>query len=207
MDFSEVVHTRRSIRGYKSGQDVTDSDLHRLFEHVVLCPSAFNLQHWAFVVVRDPAIKKKLRAQAWNQEQVENAPAVVIVCGKLDAHEDAAHIYEETPPAVQERVVPMIHNFYTGKPELLRDEAIRSGAMAAMTLMFAAKHLGLDTGPMIGFDPEGVAQLLRIPPNHIPVMMIVLGYGDGNVRPRAYRRPLHEVVRSETFDGAGLGNG
>ena len=87
---------------------------------------------------------------------------------------------------------------------LQRDEAIRSGALAAMSLMYAAKARGYDTGPMIGFDPEAVSDLLDIPADHIPVMMVVLGKCLGKQPARRGRHPVREVVRLESMRGKGL---
>lgn len=204
MEFSTLARSRRSIRDYDPTHTVTDADLRAIFEDVVLSPSSFNLQHWTFVVVRDAAVKKQLRDAASGQQQVETAPAVILVCGKLNAHQDAARIYAETPNEIRERLIPMIHEFYGGNALLMRDEAIRSASLAAMSLMYAAKSRGFDTGPMIGFDSVAVSRLLNLDDNYIPVMMMVLGHKSAEPRPREYRRPLSEVVRLERLDGAGL---
>lgn len=204
MDFSELARSRRSIRDYDAAQPVTDADLRAIFEDVVLSPSSFNLQHWTFVVTRDPKRKRQLRDAASGQQQVEQAGAVILVCGKLDAHRDAERIYGQSPEEIRDRLVPMIHEFYHGNAQLMRDEAIRSASLAAMSLMYAARSRGFDTGPMIGFDPAAVSRLLNLDASHIPVMMIVLGHRAAEPRPREYRRPLSEVVRLETLDGPGL---
>ena len=205
MEFSQIVTERRSVKSYDPDAAITDAELSALFEQVVHTPSAFNLQHWGFVVVRDPEVKAKMQELAWGQPQVGASSAAILVTGKLDAHGDAAEIFAETPAAVQEQMLPMIEGFYTGKDQLMRDEAFRSASMAAMTLMLAAKDQGFETGPMIGFDQEGMAKLLGLPDNQVVVMLIVLGKGETPARDRAYRRPLHEVVKFDHFDGAGLG--
>lgn len=204
MEFAQVVQQRRSIRTYDPSQPISDAELRALFELVRLTPSSFNVQHWRFVVVRDQALKTQLRAAALGQEQVETASAVVVVLGKLNAYEDAARIYADTPPAVQNSVVPMIGKYYADAPALQRDEAIRSASLAAMTLMLAARDRGFATGPMIGFDPPAVCKLLGIDANHLPVMLVVIGRQVGEVRPRATRLPTSEIVRLERFDGPGL---
>ena len=204
MDIQEVMRERRSVKQYDADHQITDEDLRELFELVVLSPSSFNLQHWRFVVVRDSAGKAALQKAAMGQPQVAQASAVVVVAGKLTAHEDAARINEETPPEIRDRVVSMITGFYADKPQSMRDEAIRGASLGAMSLMLAAKSMGLATGPMIGFDPSAVADLLGLGDDLVPVMMIVLGKQDGDLRPRAMRLPLSEVVKLERMDGAGL---
>ena len=204
MEFGQILAGRRSVSKYAPDQPISDADLKAIFGNVLLSPSSFNLQHSRFVVVRDPRIKAELREASWGQEQVETCSAVIVVAGKLDAHVDAPRIYAETPPAVREQMVPMINKFYASKPRLQRDEAIRSASLAAMTLMFSAHEMGYATGPMIGFDPQAVSRIVKLPENHVPVMLIVIGKQTGEIRPRSHRFPIDEVVTLETLDGPGL---
>jgi len=204
MEFSKLIQERRSVKSYQPDKEISDAELKELFEAVKLSPSSFNLQHWTFIAVKGRELKKKLREAAWGQPQVEESAVAFLVCGKLDAYKDAARIYEETPQEIQDRVVPMITNFYEGNGQLQRDEAIRSASLAAMTLMYAARDKGYSTGPMIGFDPEAVAKLLKLTPNTIPVMILALGHQKDAPRPRAYRRPVEEIVKLNTLDGPSL---
>jgi nitroreductase len=204
MELKEVIESRRSVKKYDTDYKIDDATFKTLFDRVRLSPSSSNLQHWKFVVVRDAEHQKTLREAAFNQAQVEEASAAIVVCGNLKAYKDAERIYAETPKEVREYMVPMIHKSYEGKDQFQRDEAIRSGALAAMTLMLAAKDMGLATGPMIGFDPEAVSKIIHLDADHIPVMMVVIGRQVGDMRPRAYRRPLEEIVKFETLDGAGF---
>lgn len=204
MRFTDVVAGRRSVKLFDSGHEISDEVLRELFGQVILSPSSFNLQHWRFVVVRDQAVKAALRKVAFNQEQIETASAVVIVAAKLNAHEDAPYIFKDSPDAVRESMISMIDGFYAGKPQFQRDEAVRSASLAAMTLMLAAHDLGYASGPLIGFDPEGVAGVVKLDDQHVPVMLVVLGKQVGDIRPRAFRYPLSEVVKLESFSGAGL---
>ena len=204
MNFSELVHERRSVSDYDPDAPISDSALRAIFEDVRLSPSASNLQHWRFVVVRDPDRKTELQAAAYNQAKVGTCSAAIVACGKLDALDDAPRIYQSVPSEAREGMISRVHAFYDGKEQLLRDEAIRSATLAAMTLMFSAKSHGFDTGPMIGFDPQAVRDLIHLPDNLIPVMLITLGRQSGESRPRADRLPIDEIVRCTTFDGQRL---
>lgn len=204
MNFSQLANARRSIRGYDPGKSIDDSELKALFDEVLLSPSSFNLQHWSFVVVRAPENRKALRAVAMGQQQVENCAAVVVVCGNLNAHEDVDTIYAKAPEAARQRVSGIATGIYGQSEQMRRDEAIRGSSLAAMSLMYSAKAHGFDTGPMIGFDAAKVAELLKLPSNLIPTMMIVMGRGNEQPMPRGYRHPTSRVVKLETFDGPGL---
>jgi nitroreductase len=204
MNFSELVQARRSVRDYDLSKPVTDADLKAIFDDVILSPSAFNLQQWAFVVVREAEQKKRLRAAAMDQAQVENCGAAIVVCAKLDAHVDAPTIFAQAPEPMRGRMIGMTAQMYGGNAQFARDEAIRGASLASMTLMYAAKARGFDTGPMIGFDPQAVAEVAGLTDNYIPAMLIVMGRGTPPATPRGYRKPVGEVVKLERLDGAGL---
>ncbi len=205
MDFIELAAARHSVRIYEPGLEIGDADLKQIFDTVVLGPSSFNVQHWKFVVVRNQARKIELRGLAFGQAQVEDAAAVVLVCGCLNAYEDASRIYADADAAAREKYVPMIEGAYKDQPALQREEAVRSGSLAAMSLMYAAKAIGWDSGPMIGFDAAKVGVMLQLDDNTVPVMMIVLGKAlSGNQPQRGYRRPVEEVVKLETNEGESL---
>lgn len=204
MEFSEIVQRRHSVKSYDPEKNISDAELRELFEEVVLSPSSYNLQHWTFIAAREPELKKQLREAAWDQAQVEDCSVAILVCGKLNAYKDAPEIYREAPEGIQKKMLPMIQNFYEGKPQAQRDEAIRSASLASMTLMYGATNRGWATCPMIGFDPEAVSKILKLTSNLIPVMFVVLGHQKDAPRPRGYRHPVEDVVRLNTLDGPGL---
>lgn len=204
MELDDAIRSRRSHKSYDPDFEVTDDLLRELFSLVQHSPSSFNLQHTRFVVVRDEGKRRQLMEAAWGQKHIGAAPADVVVCAKLTAHEDADRVQQHAPPAVREKVVSMIEGIYDGKPRLQRDEAIRSGSLASMTLMLAARSLGLDTCPMIGFDPKKVAAIVGLDDDHIPVMLITLGKkGDADPFPTS-RLGLGDTVKLESLDGPGL---
>lgn len=204
MEFSETVQQRRSIKSYQPDKSISDAELKGLMEEVVLSPSSFNLQHWIFITVRDTGLREKIKEAAWGQEQVGTCSVLLIICGKLNAHQDAPEIYQGADQGIQDKVLPLIKGFYDNKEQLQRDEAIRSASLASMTLMLAAQNRGWSTVPMIGFDPEAVSKLANLKPNYIPVMLMAIGFRKEDPRPRDYRRPIEEVVRINTLDGPGL---
>ena len=84
--------------------------------------------------------------------------------------------------------------------QLIRDEAIRSSSLAGMTLMLAARELGYDSCPMIGFDPEAVAKLINLPENYIVSFMIPVGKQTKPGWDRGERLPTDRVVAYDTFE-------
>ena len=76
---------------------------------------------------------------------------------------------------------------------------MRSGGIAAQTIMLAAKSMGYDSNPMIGFDPEKVAELINLPEDHVITMMIVVGKQVKPAMPRGGQLPLDKVVFTNKF--------
>jgi len=112
---------------------------------------------------------------------------------------DTGRYWVNAPKAAQERLVPMIHSFYQDKEQVQRDEGMRSGGMAAMTLMLAAKEMGYDTCPMDGFDFEAVSKLINLPADHTPVMFVAVGKALEEARARGGQLDFDEVVIKNTF--------
>lgn len=205
MDFEQLCKARHSVKKYQTGVKISDDELQNIFGLVVQGPSSFNIQHWRFVVVRDDEKKLALKDLSYGQAQVADCAAVVLVCGVLDAYRDAERIYADAPAEVRAKSIPTIEGSYHEQPALQRDEVIRTSSMAAMSLMYAAKNMGWDSGPMIGFDASKVSEYLDLNDQTVPVMMIVLGKALNGEQPaRAYRRPISEVVALESATGTPL---
>jgi nitroreductase len=96
-------------------------------------------------------------------------------------------------------LVPAIGQYYEGREQVQRDEAMRSCGIAAQTLMLAAKGLGYDSCPMDGFDFDAVAKLINLPDDHAIAMFVVIGKGLKQPWPKPGQLPLDEVVIKNSF--------
>jgi nitroreductase len=199
-DALAVIHERTSTNKFDSSKTITEREIREIVADAIEAPSSYNIQHWRFVAVTDPEKKKQLQAAAYNQVKVGHASATIIVLGDLRAHEKLEKIYA---PLVQRGVmnkeqvngiVQQATATYGSNPQFARDEAIRSGAMAAMTLMIAAQARGYATGPMIGFDPEQVKNKFNISDRYLPIMLVTLGHAAPGNWPRKPRLGVDEVL-------------
>lgn len=196
----EAIENRRSVKHFDPNHRLTDAEIARLIELAKLAPSSFNMQNYRFVLVRDPELRKQIRAVAWDQAQVTDASLLVILCADLNAHANNPQRYwSHAPKEVQDILVPALTPFYDGKPQLIRDEAMRSTGFAGMTIMLAARGLGYDSCPMVGFDAEAVAKLIRLPADHALSFMLAIGKQAKPVWPRGARLADSEVVIQDRF--------
>lgn len=200
MNVSQAILERRSVKAYDPQHKMSEEEITKLMSLAMLSPTAFNIQNWRFVVVTDPALRKEIRAVSWDQAQVEDASVLIVLTADLHAWKKQPERYwANAPKPVQDYLVPAIGQYYTGKDQVQRDEAMRSCGMAAMTIMLAAKDMGYDTCPMDGFDFDAVAKLLNLPDDHTPVMFVVVGKALKEAQPRGGQLPINEVVIYNKF--------
>lgn len=207
MNFEELAKERRSAVKFIEGIQIDDADLNKIFELTKLSPSCFNLQHTNYVVVRDVERKERIRECAFGQYKIKTASAVIIVFGDKKAYQNVETIYsgmkmlKMIDECEYKEMIEQTNTLYEGKGERFQeDEAIRNASIHAMNFMFAAKHYGWDTCPMVGFDENAVHKELNAPDHMMPVLMIAIGKSDKNtIRQRGYRKPITEFVKQETF--------
>lgn len=200
MNTIEAIEARRAIKHYDPAHRMSPEEERQLLELAMLSPTAFNIQHWRFVVVRDMEVRKKIRAAAWDQAQVTDASLLVVLCGNISAWKQSpANYWRNAPQPVQDFLVPAIDGYYSGKPVVQRDEVMRSCGMAGQTIMLAAKAMGYDTCPMDGFDYEEVGKILRLPEDHVISFMIAIGRKTQDSWPRPGQLAYNEVVFENGF--------
>ncbi|WP_119674979.1 nitroreductase family protein [Deinococcus sp. RM] len=165
LDIKEAIETRRSIRKYVQ-EPINQDDLHEILRLASLAPSAWNAQTWRFAVVQDAAIKQQLQDAAYGQGQITNAPAVIVVYS--DMEDTLATVEETAHPGMGEAGRTGQRNTFDGvfgaQPVAQRGQwGLSQANIAFGFLMLAARGLGYDTVPMLGFDPAKVKEILGLP--------------------------------------------
>ena len=200
MNVISAIETRRSIKYFDIHHKMTATEIDQLMSLAMLTPTAFNIQHWRFVLVTDPVLRQQIRAVSWYQAQVEEASLLIVITADLKAWEKQPERYwKNAPQAVSDILVPAIKHYYTANEQAERDEAMRSCGMAAMTIMLAAKEMGYDTCPMDGFDFDAVAKLINLPADHTPVMFVTVGKAIKPASPRSGQLAMNEIVIQNKF--------
>lgn len=201
MDTFEAIYGRRAVKHYDPRHELTEEEIGQLMEAAVQAPTSFNIQHWRFVLVRDKALRKEIRAVANDQAQVTDASLLIVITADVKAWQKSPERYwRDAPPDVAKMLVSWLGPFYDGKPELQRDEAMRSCGLAGQTIMLAAKAMGYDSCPMIGFDSDAVARLVNLPEDHVISFMLAVGKATKPAWPKPGQLPLDDVVVHNRFD-------
>jgi len=189
MNTLEAIETRRAVKHFDPEHLLSDGEVDTILSSAMLSPTSYNIQHWRFVHVSDAAIRQQIREAAWDQAQVTDASMLLVLCADLKAWERQPERYwRNAPEETRNTMVPMLSDFYRGKEELQRDEAMRSIGIAAQTIMLTAKDMGYDSCPMIGFDSDAVAEIINLPEDHVIGMLISVGKASTEARARGGQR-------------------
>jgi nitroreductase len=158
MNTLDAIRQRRAVKHFDATHQITPAETDALIDLAMQAPSSFNIQHWRLVNVKDKALRVQLRAAAHDQAQVTDGSLLFVVTVDIKAWDkDPARYWVNAPKAAQDILVPWINPFYSGNEQLQRDEAMRSAGILLQTMMLAAKAMGYDSCPMVGFDFNKVA--------------------------------------------------
>jgi nitroreductase len=169
--FHDLVKARYSCRNYIN-KPVEEEKILKVLEAGRVAPSAVNKQPWTFFVIRDEANRLKV-LEAYNREWIKPAPIIIVACGNHDA--------------VWKRA--------DGKDHLDIDIAI-----AVDHMILQATELGLGTCWVCNFNAEMLKNVLNLPQNIEPIVIIPMGYPGDIAQPERHinaRKPLSDIVKWE----------
>lgn len=200
MQTLDAIRARRSVKHFDPSYQMTEEEKNEIISLAMLSPTAFNLQHWRFVLVEDPMLREEIRKVAMDQAQVTDASMLIVMCADMQTwQKDTQRYWQNADNVVQEFMLPAIDGYYRDKPQVQRDETMRSCGLAAQTIMLAAKSMGYESCPMDGFDFDAVAELINLPEDHVIAMFVVVGKGIKEAWQRPGQLLLDEVVIKNTF--------
>jgi nitroreductase len=200
MNIIEAIVSRRTVKHFDPDHEMKEVEIHEVMSHVILSPTAFNIQHWRFIRVVDSEKRQQIKTASWEQAQVTDASLVLVLCADLNAWEKQPERYwRDAPQDVQNFLLPAISEYYTNHHQAQRDECLRSASIAAMSIMLMAKEMGYDSCPMDGFDFDKVAKIIDLPHDHIITMMITVGKKKEEARPRSGQLALSDVLLVDSF--------
>ncbi len=180
----------RTARTQNAFQDrpVEDSQLRALYELLKWGPTAANSTPARFVFVKSAEAKQKLAPalSEGNLAKTMAAPVTVIVGYDEDFHEKLPYLFPHADAK----------SWFDGPREGRHEAAFRNGTLQGAYLMMAARALGLEAGPMSGFDPAKVDEAFFAGTAIKSNFLVNLGYGDpAGVFPRLPRLPFDEAAR------------
>ncbi|MFC0274877.1 nitroreductase family protein [Metabacillus herbersteinensis] len=179
-DLLSVINNRTSIRHYDSTIKISEEDLTEILDSATKAPSAWNLQHWHFLVFKSDESKEKLLPIAYNQKQIVESSAVIAILGDLQADKNTDPVYEPLVQAgymtneIKENLAGQIHGAYQNSI-YARDAAFSNASLAAMQLMIAAKAKSYDSCAIGGFNVDQLKKEFSVSERFVPIMLISIG--------------------------------
>ncbi|MFM0358923.1 malonic semialdehyde reductase [Paraburkholderia nemoris] len=183
----QLFREARTHNGWQT-KPVDDAVLKQLTELVLLGPTSANSSPGRFVYVKTPEGKEKLRPalSPANLEKTMAAPVTVIVGMDMAFYE---HLLKLFPHADA-------RSWFAGNDKAIADTAFRNSTLQGGYLILAARALGLDTGPMSGFDAAKVDEAFFAGTTVRSNFLINLGYGDpSKLFPRSPRFSFDEAAQ------------
>jgi 3-hydroxypropanoate dehydrogenase len=169
-------------------RDVPDALLHELIDLVKLGPTSANCSPARFLFVKSREAKEKLKPHLseGNRDKTMKAPVCTIIGYDLDFYKHLPKLFPHTDAK----------SWFEGDKQRIFDTAFRNGTLQGAYLIMAARALGLDTGPMSGFDNKGVDRDFFAGTNIKSNFLCSLGYGDATkLLPRSPRFSFDEMAR------------
>ena len=177
----------RSHNGWLD-KPVSEKQLHQIYDLMKWGPTAANGSPARIVFVRSAEARKKLVAcvSAGNIEKVSTSPVTAIIGMDMAFYEKLPQLF----PHVDARP------WFAGQPKVIEETAFRNSSLQGGYFIMAARALGLDCGPMSGFDPEKVDAAFFAGTTVKTNFICGLGYGDvGKLFPRSPRLPFAEACQ------------
>ena len=169
-DLDLIFREARSMNGWHD-KEVTDEQIHAIYELAKMGPTSANQQPGRFVWCKSKEAKERLAncASEGNQAKILTAPVCVIIGYDLDFHEHLPWLFPHTDAK----------SWFEGNEEARRESAFRNSVLQGAYLMLAARSLGLDCGPMSGFDQDAATkEFFADQPRYRADWLCSIGYGD-----------------------------
>ena len=177
----------RSHNAWQS-RDIPEDTLHKLYDLMKFAPTSANCSPLRIVFVKTAEAKAKLKPfmSAGNVEKTMQAPVTAILAFDMDF---ASHL-PKLFPHVDARP------WFAGTESTVRTVALRNSTIQAAFFIAAARAVGLDTGPMSGFDEAGLNAAFFAGTRFEANFLVSLGFGDASqMKPRLPRFGFDEVCK------------
>jgi 3-hydroxypropanoate dehydrogenase len=167
---NQIFRTARTFNGF-TDQPVSDAQLHAIWDVMKMGPTSANCLPARMVWCTSAEAREKLAACTMpaNATKILSAPVSVVIGMDMEFYDQLPDLF----PHADAR------SWFLGNDAMIRDTAFRNSSLQGAYFIIAARALGLDTGPMSGFDAEAVnAAFFADTPNVKVNFISTLGYGD-----------------------------
>ena len=184
----EILFTQARTHQAWQDREVSDVLLQSIYDLMKWGPTSANCLPMRIVFVKSKEAKEKLKPHLMegNVDKTMAAPATAIIAYSLSFYEELPRLFPHADAK----------SWFDGKPDFIEETAFRNGTLQGGYFILAARGLGLDCGPMSGFNKTGVDDAFFAGTNIKSNFLCNLGYGDDSeLYDRAPRLEFEESCR------------
>jgi nitroreductase/dihydropteridine reductase len=185
---------RSAVKVFDPTKKVSEEDMKTILEAARLSPSSQGYEMWKFLVIKDPEVRKKLREVGFDQPKITEASHLIVITYRTDADNQARELVERTAK-IQNKKIEDLAKYREYLESVINRSKEKEGEFAflpwskAMTyiplgiMILTASLLGIDNGPMEGFQPDKVDEVLGLKEKNLKsTTMLALGYRGDDAR-------------------------
>ena len=202
----KALNWRYAVKVFNPEKNVSEDDLHTILESARLSPSANGSEMWKFIVVQNKEIRQKLREAGDNQPKITEASHLIVLAYRTDIEASLAKERVDRTAKIQNQDPKDLEGLKTSLEKTVARKA-KDGTLEAWVahqayiplgiMLETAALLHIDAGPMEGFTPEKVDEVLGLKEKNLrSITMLALGYrgeDPASARPKV-RRAFNEVI-------------
>ena len=195
-DLLEAYRERYSVKLFSG--PISEEELSKVLEAIRLSPSSFNFQPWFIYVLKGGAVKKATPL-AHNQRNVATASHLLVFAGIFDRERLLRELYEVSLPHYGEEKakarMDYLKNFLYSLSEEEFHEYVSNQVFIALGFaLSAAAFYSIGSCAIGGFEPEGIKELVGMPPEEEPVVLLALGRPADKPRPKMRKERPWRVI-------------
>lgn len=199
MSFDDVLNWRYATKKFKN-QKVSEDILSTILEIIRLTPSSFGLQPYHITVIEDQGLKARLKPLR-NESQVLTCSHLLVFSADNDTEKSIHRLFSNGQGAKRHDLAPEnLSQFKKKVFDFLREVGpewpAKQAYIALGFAMMGCAQLKVDCCPMEVFSPADFKQILKLPENLEPKVLLAIGYRDGEDAPKTKVRLAHD----ELFD-------
>ncbi|UBH12688.1 nitroreductase family protein [Macrococcus armenti] len=172
--------TRRAVKQYDPEFKLSEAEILELLDAANKAPSAWNLQHWKFMVMHSDESKAQLLPIAFHQQQIVDASAVIVILGDKEANKNIDEICApdiekgRMTEEIKARIANQVNNAYENE-HYAYEAAVMNSTFPAMQIMNFATLRDLGTCTIGGFNRTQLIETFKIDERYVPTMLITVG--------------------------------
>ncbi len=181
----EDLKWRYATKKFNPDKLISSKDFKVLQDVLTLVPTSNGLQPFKFLVVKDKALREKLKEKSFHQPQITDASHLIVMCSFLDLNESHIDSYISLNAGEREIAEEKLQRFSSHLKKTVAEQSIEEKAssnekqvyIALGHLLHAAAQMRIDSSPMEGFEPEGYDEILGLSAKNLRAIVVcALGY-------------------------------